>query len=738
MDSTQDAVRVDSLPKDSHGEVTEVTEPLHPADDETNDLGRTLSHDPQQTPQPLFQHHITHDTTPSLSSDSSESSPTTTISTFDSAPTAEQSPSSSPESPISYLPLPPFHQTMDSQKSRPLPLARESSPIDLLSPTRSESPSSKERNVKNLSLNVDLTLPRPSSAGSSETTHAFSAPTSPLKGPPKSARRKPNNLTIQTPGFERTSFPSREIPPTPSFRPALKQHESSPLLPSLTSPRALPFGGMQLPSLSVNRLSPFSGSDPNLSHPVQSAGLSEVKEDAGDATAPKSQEAQERGYPDGPVQIYDCGVYLFLEPSREEASKFDTVINVAKEVACPFKAPSPDTRNSVMAVWRNSSNPASVEPLTAMSEKSFKSAFEWPAPTETSPSTPKAVQREPEYLHVAWDHNSEILEDLYPLCQIIDARVASGKTVLIHCQLGVSRSASLIIAYGLYKGFKTDFHSMYTSVKERSQWVGPNMSLIYQLMDFRTKVANGSFARSSKAAPSSWFLNAHQESEMTPRPSPTVVKTPQIPLPVTKAPPSLEKPLPPIPLFGDSPISTRKPSLPSVFSNIALSSPRKSPELDSPSSVVSVATFQTAPPIPPKSAKRGAPRPLPLRERMFSSGPYDIPPHSPRKAPGSLVMPGPVDYPSLKMDLSSQEEPKTPSLFSPRTTEFQAFSFSQNTAGDLGSTHASNANSNQPPSANSVRMSVFSPAVPATSIDPRSPHHGDETGEILRHIDDVL
>src|SRR5438270_270079 len=106
---------------------------------------------------------------------------------------------------------------------------------------------------------------------------------------------------------------------------------------------------------------------------------------------------------------------------------------------------------------------------------------------------------------------NEPLDDLYSLCQIIDSRVAGGKNVLVHCQLGVSRSASLVIAYGLYKGFKTDFHSMYTSVKERSRWVGPNMSLIYQLMDFRAKVANGDYMTTSKPASPDWFLNASTE-----------------------------------------------------------------------------------------------------------------------------------------------------------------------------------------------------------------------------------
>ncbi|KAK5243095.1 tyrosine/serine/threonine protein phosphatase, partial [Exophiala xenobiotica] len=224
-----------------------------------------------------------------------------------------------------------------------------------------------------------------------------------------------------------------------------------------------------------------SGSDSSNSTQSGSSALPELKEE--DEFHPqRSQETQEQGYPTGPVLIYDSGVYLYLEPTAEEASNFDTVINVAKEIKTPFEIEAPILEIS--------------EPQTAISEISFKSAWEWPRASETpTPTTPRPTpflqKKQPEYMHIPWDHNSEILEDLYNLCRVIDERVQAGKKVLVHCQLGVSRSASLVIAYGLYKGYQPDFHSMYMSVKQRSQWVGPNMSLIYQLTDFRSRVVKG-------------------------------------------------------------------------------------------------------------------------------------------------------------------------------------------------------------------------------------------------------
>ena len=219
--------------------------------------------------------------------------------------------------------------------------------------------------------------------------------------------------------------------------------------------------------------------------------LHEMDEDVPDSR--ESMQRNERGYPNGPVRIYDSGVFLYLEPTVQEASNFDVVINVAQEVNNPFT--NTNLKNdTVMSAWRNTSlngkGLSGSEPHTATSELSFKSAFEYPQ-TET-PTAPKSDQSGPEYIHVGWDHNSEILDDLFPLCELIDSRITQGKKVLIHCQLGVSRSASLVIAYGLYKNRDMDFNSIYGMVKERSQWVGPNMSLIYQLTDFRSRLMRGS------------------------------------------------------------------------------------------------------------------------------------------------------------------------------------------------------------------------------------------------------
>ncbi|CDM33539.1 hypothetical protein DTO013E5_7396 [Penicillium roqueforti] len=471
----------------------------------------------------------------SVTSASTESSPTTTISPFDSPGGGDVSPSSSPESPSAMSVA--YPKFMPS--SRPVELASRLAPVcePRLSPpnshnTRPDSPNRRARNLKNLSLRMPPPSQAPPPIATSsvvETTakHHFDAPLSPIIPIPsnnKSARRRAANLTIQTPTFNKplSGIATDAVPPTPSLRHA----ESSPSLASITSPSFAPRGGMKLPRLMSHGARRFSSDPPDDAtspvtlKPIDGSGFSHrvldgLEEEDDHLDSRESTRKKDRGYPDGPIRIHDSGVYLYLEPTAEEAAKFDVVINVAKEVANPFNTSKDERSDTVMSAWRNTSMSSKrfscSEPQTAISEMSFKSAWEFqPLDSETAiPTISTPANSVPEYLHVGWDHNSEILEDLLPLCELIDDRIADGKKVLVHCQLGASRSASLVIAYGLYKNRHLDFNSMYEAVKGRSKWVGPNMSLIYQLTDFRSKLLRGS---TSKPPPQEWFVQTGRRS----------------------------------------------------------------------------------------------------------------------------------------------------------------------------------------------------------------------------------
>jgi tyrosine-protein phosphatase len=206
---------------------------------------------------------------------------------------------------------------------------------------------------------------------------------------------------------------------------------------------------------------------------------------------PQSQEEKPRTYPSGPIRIYESGVDLYYEPSREVAMRYDVVMNVASEVKNPFLGDDSRPQRVV-------AHPTSIVGI-----------LQDPQRSAGSPTTPKATPiattapsdmfqalapERPEYIHVPWEHNTDIVPDLYHLVKVIDDRVEAGKTVLVHCQCGVSRSASLIVAYGLYKNPEMTVQQAYDAVKKRSKWIGPNMNLIMQLQEFKNGLSR-EFAR---------------------------------------------------------------------------------------------------------------------------------------------------------------------------------------------------------------------------------------------------
>ncbi len=84
-----------------------------------------------------------------------------------------------------------------------------------------------------------------------------------------------------------------------------------------------------------------------------------------------------------------------------------------------------------------------------------------------------------------WGHaTSQILEDA---TFVIDAKLQEGKKILVHCQMGKSRSASAVIAYLLtfHPDFKDKpFHQVWAFVKSKRPIAHPNphfMSILEEL-----------------------------------------------------------------------------------------------------------------------------------------------------------------------------------------------------------------------------------------------------------------
>ena len=255
---------------------------------------------------------------------------------------------------------------------------------------------------------------------------------------------------------------------------------------------------MQLPSLR-----PIKANSNGLSEvPYE---MEEEEDQEPNFDIPQSREEKPAAYPNGPIQIYPSGVFLYFEPTAEQACTFDVIINVASEVKNPFTMLDSESQKDIDA-RRIDGPPAENPDFALIPERSHEQQ------QTSSPTTPKATPvlettqpvdytvngksyKTPEYIHMPWEHNTDIVSDLYKLVKTMDERVQHNKRVLVHCQCGVSRSASLIVAYGLYKNPGMSVQEAYDIVKKRSKWIGPNMNLIMQLQEFRNGLLKANESR---------------------------------------------------------------------------------------------------------------------------------------------------------------------------------------------------------------------------------------------------
>ncbi|KAH7360780.1 dual specificity phosphatase [Rhexocercosporidium sp. MPI-PUGE-AT-0058] len=452
--------------------------------------------------------HQHRESTSTQASDSTDSSPTTTISTVDSSSLSDPSPSSSPESPITLVPLSSFSGSsfgLDSFQSLKMDdLSPPQMPIQR--PMTSPSPR-KTKNLKSLALNLNPSIE----------TLQTSEPSSPsfIKPPTLTGKRKPSLLSLNT-GAANGITLSLEPPGSPGIptmlqRRGLKHSISSPQI--LSTPSFGPSGGMTLgerklplgPSRfkeSTLAMKTFTIDEDIHEAPtgVQMATRVPGVAVGGDSfDRPHSgEDAKSPSYPEGPILMYEPSVHLYLEPKVEEAMKFDVIINVAREVKNPFKVAEEKeaAEKSIAKADAPSIEPTmgDTPPDTAMSMLSFQTAFEVQpsGSTESSPTTPKpSVDKTlPEYIHVPWDHNTDVKDELWDLCELIDNRTKEGKKVLVHCQQGASRSATLIIAYHMYKNQSLGPNEAYSQAQSKSRWVNPNMSLLFSLNDFKKVIEN--------------------------------------------------------------------------------------------------------------------------------------------------------------------------------------------------------------------------------------------------------
>ncbi|KAJ6446408.1 tyrosine-protein phosphatase pmp1 [Purpureocillium lavendulum] len=468
--------------------------------------------------------HKHHDSTSTQMSESTDSSPTTTLSTTDSSPLSDPSPSSSPDSPINLIPLNNYPSALFGYHTGQGAMLSIPEAGTLERPMTSPAPR-RPRNMKGLSIQppAAVTTTTPQSFATEPSSPSFIKPTIPAM------KRKPSQLSLKTGTSDLLVKASLEVPASPGMPPilqrrALKHSTSSPhMLSGLKSSTFGPPGGMTFPRVLERNESGLS----EVLRPMKTGTNTEfeatiVEEDSPIKTqlakrteyepyheSLNNEDQKSPGYPEGPIPIYGDNVYLYLEPTAEEASRFDVVINVAREVKNPFNEPPKASFYPSFPSDGKRALPTPMDespvPDTAVTATSFATAFEFPPSEDRSmetPTTPKANPlKSPEYIHIPWDHNTDIAPDLMQLCETIENRTKLGKKVLVHCQQGASRSASLIIAYGLYQKPELSVNDAYYAAQAKSRWISPNMKLMYSLQDFHKELSKKRLPSSSTCRP---------------------------------------------------------------------------------------------------------------------------------------------------------------------------------------------------------------------------------------------
>jgi len=92
------------------------------------------------------------------------------------------------------------------------------------------------------------------------------------------------------------------------------------------------------------------------------------------------------------------------------------------------------------------------------------------------------------YLTIYEDDNPKVdIKSYFSLTNKFIEKYRKERSVLVHCAAGISRSATVIIAYVMYK-LKLGFNDAYSFVQERHPITDPNFGFICQLHQYEKEI----------------------------------------------------------------------------------------------------------------------------------------------------------------------------------------------------------------------------------------------------------
>ena len=181
-----------------------------------------------------------------------------------------------------------------------------------------------------------------------------------------------------------------------------------------------------------------------------------------------------------PIEILP---YLYLGSAKLAAhqdvvTEFNIVaiMNVAKEAMTPTDI-----------VFQQAPNSAPATKTEAIEKYQFPTFTKFTHENEDKKhrrtSTMDANSKPIEYARFKWSHYQEDFSMYLNMCiSFIEKHRSKRENVMIHCQCGVSRSVSVIIAYLMYH-HKIRFQEALQMVKEKSPTANPHLSFVCQLLE---------------------------------------------------------------------------------------------------------------------------------------------------------------------------------------------------------------------------------------------------------------
>jgi protein-tyrosine phosphatase len=92
------------------------------------------------------------------------------------------------------------------------------------------------------------------------------------------------------------------------------------------------------------------------------------------------------------------------------------------------------------------------------------------------------------YIYIPCDDNNFNIKQYFnQTFSIIDRELKAGKNVLVHCYAGVSRSATIVIAY-LMRKYRWSMFKAINFVRSRRLIINPNIYFVYQLQEYQMEL----------------------------------------------------------------------------------------------------------------------------------------------------------------------------------------------------------------------------------------------------------